>query len=113
MGKTDPTRYTFGAGGGELNYYVFTGGVERSPANILRDYTQLTGRGSLPPLWALGYQQSRYSYASDARVRQIARTFRSKRIPADAIYLDIDYMDGYRIFSWSKTGFPQPEKLLR
>ena len=112
MGKTDPARYTFGAGGGELNYYVFTGGAERSPANVLRDYTNLTGRGSLPPLWALGYQQSRYSYTPDVRVSEIARTFRSKRIPADAIYLDIDYMDGFRIFSWSKKDFPQPEKLL-
>ncbi len=112
MGKTDPARYTFGAGGGELNYYVFTGGAERSPANVLRDYTDLTGRGSLPPLWALGYQQSRYSYTPDARVREIAQTFRSKQIPADTIYLDIDYMDGFRIFTWSKQGFPQPEKLI-
>jgi alpha-glucosidase len=112
MGKTDPARYTFGASGGELNYYVFTGGQERSPAAILRDYSALTGRGALPPLWALGYQQSRYSYTPDARVSEIARTFRSKRIPADAIYLDIDYMDGYRIFSWSKKDFPHPEKLL-
>jgi alpha-glucosidase len=112
MGKTDPARYTFGAGGGELNYYVFIGGRERSPANILRDYTALTGRGALPPLWALGYQQSRYSYTPDTRVSEIARTFRSKRIPADTIYLDIDYMDGYRIFSWSKTAFAHPEKLL-
>ncbi|HEY8011773.1 MAG TPA: hypothetical protein VIE67_12345, partial [Rudaea sp.] len=52
MGKTDPARYTFGSAGGELNYYVFIGGAERSPANVLRDYTALTGRGALPPIWA-------------------------------------------------------------
>ena len=112
MGKTDATRYTFGSNGGQLDYYVFTGGRERTPANVLRDYTALTGRGSLPPLWALGYQQSRYSYAPDAQVRQIAQTFREKKIPADVIYFDIGYMDDYRIFTWSPQDFPEPEKLL-
>ena len=112
MGKSADARYTFGAAGGELNYYVFTGGRERSPASVLRDYTQLTGRGPLPPLWALGYQQSRYSYTPDAQVREIAQTFRRKSIPADVIYLDIGYMDGYRIFTWSPRDFPAPQALL-
>jgi alpha-glucosidase len=112
MGKTDPSRYTFGANSGELDYYVFTGSRERSPANVLHDYTELTGRGPLPPLWALGYQQSRYSYTPAAKVREIAQTFRAKHIPADVIYFDIGYMDGYRIFTWSPQDFPEPEKLL-
>jgi alpha-glucosidase len=112
MGKTVPERYTFGANGGELDYYVFTGGRARSPANVLRDYTNLTGRGPLPPLWALGYQQSRYSYTPDAKVREIAQTFRAKRIPGDVIYFDIGYMGGYRIFTWSPQDFPEPQKLL-
>jgi len=112
MGKSDPARYTFGAAGGELDYYVFIGGRERSPANVLRAYTQLTGRGPLPPLWALGYQQSRYSYTPAAQVREIAQTFRAKKIPADVIYFDIGYMDGYRIFTWSPRDFPQPQQLL-
>jgi len=112
MGKTDPARYTFGADGGELDYYVFAGDAERSPAAVLRDYTALTGRGALPPLWALGYQQSRYSYTPDSQVRQIAQTFRAKRIPADVIYFDIGYMDDYRIFTWSPKDFPDPDKLL-
>jgi alpha-glucosidase len=112
MGKSATPRYSFGANGGELNYYVFTGGNERTPANVLRDYTALTGRGALPPLWALGYQQSRYSYMSQAKVAEIARTFREKKIPADVIYLDIDYMDGYRIFTWNPQTFAQSEKML-
>jgi len=112
MGKTEPSRYTFGANGGELDYYVFTGGRERAPANVLRAYTALTGRAPLPPLWALAYQQSRYSYTPDTKVREIAQTFRDKRIPADVIYLDIGYMDGYRIFTWSPHDFPDPKKLL-
>jgi alpha-glucosidase len=112
MGKTDPRRYSFGAEGGELNYYVFTGGAERSPANVLRDYTALTGRTPLPPRWALGYQQSRYSYMTQAKVEEIARTFREKKIPADVIHLDIDYMDGYRVFTWNPKTFPEPVKML-
>ncbi|MBN8885138.1 MAG: glycoside hydrolase family 31 protein [Rudaea sp.] len=112
MGKTSPKRYTFGAEGGEMNYYVFTGGTERTPANVLREYTALVGRGPLPALWTLGYQQSRYSYESQEKVEQIAQTFRDKHIPADAIYLDIDHMDGYRIFTWSPQAFPQPKKML-
>jgi alpha-glucosidase len=112
MGKTDPRRYTFGADGGELNYYVFVGGAERSPANVLHEYTALTGRTPLPPLWALGYHQSRYSYMSEDKVEEIARTFREKKIPADAIHLDIDYMDGYRVFTWNPTTFAEPKKML-
>ncbi|MFL6255794.1 MAG: TIM-barrel domain-containing protein, partial [Pyrinomonadaceae bacterium] len=80
MGKTDPARLTFGAASGELNYYVFTGGQERTPKNILRDYTELTGRAPLPPMWALGNQQSRWSYYPEARVREVARGFRESKI---------------------------------
>ena len=113
MGKADPSRYTFGAAGGELNYYVFTGGAGRTPKEVLREYTELTGRTPLPPLWALGYQQSRYSYYPESKVREIARNFRERHIPADVIYLDIDYMDGFRIFTWDKQKFPDPPRMLR
>lgn len=112
MGKTDPERYTFGVASGELNYYVFTGGKERAPKTILRDYTDLTGRTPLPPMWALGNQQSRWSYFPEAKVRDIARQFRESRTPLDVLYLDIDYMDGYRVFTWDKTRFPDPAKLV-
>jgi alpha-glucosidase len=112
MGKTEPTRVTFGAAGGELNYYVFTGGRERTPKKVLGDYTDLTGRTPLPPLWALGNQQSRWSYYPEARVREVARGFRESKVPADVIYLDIDYMDGYRVFTWNRERFPDPRKLI-
>ena len=112
MGKTSPDRYSFGANGGELDYFVFTGGKERSPEKVLADYTRLTGRTPLPPLWALGNQQSRWSYFPETRVREIATGFRKHRIPADVIYLDVDYMDGYRVFTWDKTRFPDPAGLV-
>jgi alpha-glucosidase len=112
MGKTDPSRITLGAAGGELNYYVFTGGKARTPRSVLRDYTDLTGRTPLPPIWALGNQQSRWSYSPESRVREIAKGFRDSRVPADVIYLDIDYMDGYRVFTWDKSRFPDPPKMI-
>lgn len=112
MGARSPERYSFGANGGELDYFVFTGGATRSPRKILEDYSYLTGRTPLPPMWALGNQQSRWSYFPEKRVREIADGFRSRKIPADVIYLDIDYMDAYRVFTWDKTRFPDPKKLV-
>jgi alpha-glucosidase len=112
MGKSAPEKYEFKAAGGELDYFVFTGGKNRSPAQILADYTNLTGRTSLPPVWALGYQQSRFSYFPESRVREIAREFRRRKIPADALYIDIDFMDGFRIFTWDKEKFPNPRKMI-
>ncbi|MEO6334424.1 MAG: TIM-barrel domain-containing protein [Pyrinomonadaceae bacterium] len=112
MGKSSPGRYSFGADGGELDYFVFTGGKERTPKKVLEDYANLTGKTPLPPIWALGNQQSRWSYYPEKRVREIADGFRSRKIPLDVIYLDIDYMDGYRVFTWDKTRFPDPKKLV-
>ncbi len=112
MGKTSPERYSFGADGGELDYFVFTGGKERSPKSVLQDYSHLTGTTPLPPIWAIGNHQSRWSYFPERRVREIAAGFRSRNIPADAIYLDIDYMDGHRVFTWDQQRFPDPVKLI-
>ncbi|MGI8544730.1 MAG: glycoside hydrolase family 31 protein [Aridibacter sp.] len=112
MGKTSPERYSFGADSGELDYFVFTGGKTRSPKNVLKDYANLTGKTPLPPIWALGNQQSRWSYFPESRVRTIAEEFRRNKIPADVIYLDIDYMDEYRVFTWNKERFPNPKKLI-
>lgn len=112
MGKTSPERYTFGAAGGELDYFVFTGGTERSPKKVLTDYAKLTGKTPLPPIWALGNQQSRWSYFPEKRVKEIADGFRKNKIPADVIYLDIDYMDDYRVFTWNKERFPDPKRMI-
>ena len=112
MGKTSPARYSFGADGGELDYFVFTGGKDRSPKKVLEDYANLTGRTPLPPIWSLGNHQSRWSYFPAKRVREIADGFRSRKIPADVIHLDIDYMDGYRVFTWDKARFPDPKDLV-
>ncbi|WP_242519317.1 TIM-barrel domain-containing protein [Halochromatium roseum] len=91
--------------GGELDYYLFAG---PTPAAVIEQITRLSGRPALPPLWALGYHQSRWGYRSDAEIRAIANEFRGRRIPIDAIHLDIDYMDGFRVFSWDRKRFSSP-----
>ncbi len=112
VAKRDPDRIAFGSAGGVLDYYVFAGGRERDAHKVIGRYTELTGRSAIPPLWALGYQQCRYSYTPDTRVREIAARFRETRTPCDAIYLDIDYMDGYRVFTWNPKTFSDPAKLV-
>ena len=112
MGAKSPDKYSFGANGGELDYFVFTGSKDKSPKEVLADYANLTGKTPLPPIWALGNQQSRWSYFPESRVREIADGFRSRKIPLDVLYLDIDYMDGYRVFTWDKKRFPDPPKLI-
>jgi alpha-glucosidase len=108
-GKEDKKILSFRADGGELNYYFING---PSPKDVSKNYSKIIGTMPLPPKWALGYQQSRWSYYPESKVREIADTFRKKKIPCDVIYLDIHYMDGYRVFTWDSTRFSNPQKLL-
>ncbi|MDB5009370.1 MAG: alpha-glucosidase, partial [Mucilaginibacter sp.] len=106
---TDDKMSWFGADGGDMNYYFFGAqGIK----DILKDYTWLTGRMEMPPLWSLGYQQCRWSYMSAKEVLDIAKKFREKQIPADVIYCDIDYMEDYKIFTWNKQTFPDPKAMI-
>ncbi|MEI6310240.1 MAG: TIM-barrel domain-containing protein, partial [bacterium] len=109
IGQTDPDSLKIFLEGGEFRLYVLAAPTARE---ILARYTELTGRMPLPPLWALGFQQSRWSYDSAAEVRRIAAEFRRREIPCDAIHLDIDHMDGQRCFTWDRKRFPDPPVLL-
>ncbi|MFD2672694.1 glycoside hydrolase family 31 protein [Marinicrinis sediminis] len=80
--------------------------------DMITQYTALTGRMPMPPKWSIGYHQSRYSYMNQEEVLEIARTFKAKNIPLDVIHLDIHYMDEYRVFTWDKTRFPDPKKMM-
>jgi alpha-glucosidase len=106
---TDEQMSWFGADGGDMNCYFFGA---QSVAQILEDYTWLTGRMEMPPLWSLGYQQCRWSYMSAKEVLEIAQTFRDKQIPADVVYCDIDYMDNYKIFTWNPKTFAKPKTMM-
>ena len=109
IGREEPNLLTFGAYGGDLDYYFING---PDPKKVIERYTALTGRMPLPPLWSLGYQQCRWSYYPESRVRLLADTFRQKKVPADGIWLDIHYMQDYKPFTWNHDRFPNPKKMI-
>jgi alpha-glucosidase len=109
FGKTSRDAYSFGSDGGDLDYYFIAG---PRPLAVLERYADLTGKPPLPPLWSLGFQQCRYSYYPEARVYEIAKTFREKKIPADVIYLDIDYQKDNRPFTIDTARFPHFDKMI-
>ncbi len=98
----------FESEGPPFRVIIITG---NSPQEILTNLSDLTGRMELPPLWALGYQQCRWSYEPDKRVMEIADGFRSHKIPCDVIWMDIDYMNHFKIFTFDSTKFPSPKNL--
>ncbi|WP_046745791.1 glycoside hydrolase family 31 protein [Kordia zhangzhouensis] len=102
---------SFWAQGGEMNYYFIYGPQMQ---DVVENYTDLTGKPhQLPPLWALGYHQCKWSYYPESKVKEITQKFRELQIPCDAIYLDIDYMDGFRCFTWNKEHFPDPKRMVK
>jgi alpha-glucosidase len=109
VGRERQDLLTFGAEGGDLNYYFING---PKPKQVVERYTELTGRMPMPPLWSLGYNQCRYSYYPESRVRRLADTFREKKVPADVIWLDIHYQDNFKPFSWDQQRFPDPKKMV-
>ncbi|MBL4651551.1 MAG: glycoside hydrolase family 31 protein, partial [Flavobacteriales bacterium] len=100
----------FSAEDGALDYYFIYG---NTIAEIIEQYTWLTGRMQMPPKWSLGFQQCRYSYYPDTEVKQLAQTFRDKQIPCDVIYLDIHYMQDYKAFTFDSKRFPTPIDLTK
>ncbi|PYT58436.1 MAG: alpha-glucosidase [Acidobacteria bacterium] len=109
FGKESPDYFSFGTEGGELNYYFIAG---PEPKKVVEEYTAMTGHSPLPPLWSLGYQQCRYSYYPESRAREIVKTFRDRKIPADVIYFDIDYQQGNAPFTINREHFPTFEKMI-
>ena len=109
FGKTHHETCSISFEGGEINQYFIYG---PDMLDVCRQYTLLTGVPELPPLWALGYQQCKWSYYPEAQVNEIAQSFRDQDLPCDVIYLDIDYMDGFRCFTWDNEKFPHPKKMI-
>lgn len=94
---------------GDLDYYFIH---QPNLAGIISSYTWLTGRMEMPPKWALGYQQCRYSYYPDSEVYAVAQGFRDKKIPADVIYLDIHHMEAYKVFTFDGEKFSDPKAMI-
>jgi alpha-glucosidase len=109
MGKSDIGSYYFDAKTGDLNYYFICG---PSIDEILEIYTHLTGHIEMPPKWAIGYHQCRYSYRNEKEIKAITSKFRENKIPCDVIWFDIHYMDGYRCFTFNYNRFPDPKRLI-
>jgi len=103
FGKRDPDKLVIEAAGGPVDYYVLGG---PDPKSVVRQYAWLTGTAPLAPLWALGFQQSHWSYKTQAIAQGIADRLRSERVPADVLYLDIDYQDRNRPFTVNTQAFP-------
>ncbi|MVN92693.1 glycoside hydrolase family 31 protein [Mucilaginibacter aquatilis] len=110
FGSEDRNKTSFWADGGELQYYYIHG---PNMMDVVKRYHLLTGTHPMPPLWALGYHQCRWSYYPESKVKKVANGFRENKIPCDGIYLDIDYMDGYRCFTWNRKYFPDPKKMIK
>ncbi len=102
--------YSFGSEGGPLDYYILYG---PDPKNVVETWAWMVGTTPLPPLWSLGYQQSRYSYYPESEVRRIASRLRAERIPADVIWLDIDYQLKNRPFTIDRERFPTFDQMIQ
>jgi alpha-glucosidase len=103
FGREREDRYTFSAPAGPLDYYILYG---PEPKQVEESYAWLTGPTPLPPMWALGFQQSRYSYMSRAELESVADRLRADKIPSDALYLDIDYQVKNRPFTVDAVNYP-------
>jgi len=108
FGHRNDAAIEIGSEGGPIDYYIIAGPSVR---DVVRRYSDLTGKAPLPPLWSLGFQQSRYSYMSADEVRKIAATLRKDRIPSDVIWLDIDFQDRHRPFTTNRETYPDLKKL--
>ncbi len=109
FGQRSDDILSFGAEDGAIDYYVIAG---PTVAEVVRRYTDLTGKAPLPPRWALGYQQSRWSYTSEVEVRELAKRLRNEKVPTDVIWLDIDFQDRNRPFTIDRKAFPTFEKMI-
>jgi len=85
--------------------------LRNSPQEVINQLAVLIGKMEMPPLWAIGYQQSRYSYVPDTRIKGIADTLRMKKLPCDVIWMDINYMERFKIFTFDKVQIPDPKSL--
>ena len=102
--------YSFGSEGGPLDYYILYG---PEPKTVVQSWAWLVGKTPLPPMWSLGYQQSRYSYFPESEVRRIASRLRSEHIPTDVIWLDIDFQLKNRPFTVDPERFPHFDQMIQ
>ncbi|MFG0328714.1 MAG: glycoside hydrolase family 31 protein [Phycisphaerales bacterium] len=102
--------FYFGTYSGEPSFYFVTGDtLAEVAAKILR----LTGDPAMPPLWALGHHQCRWGYDEVRMYQHIVKQYIEHEIPLSSLWLDIDYMDRYRVFTWHPERVPDPKALAK
>ena len=93
----------------DIDVYIIEG---NSPIEIVKEFRRIIGKSYIPPRWAMGYMQSRWSYYTSDAVREVAKNYRKAGIPLDAIFLDIDYMESYKDFTVSDERFGDLPQLI-
>lgn len=94
---------------GQLEFYIMS---SASPENFSRKLASLTGKPQLPPLWALGYHQCKWNYMTEDELLDVSAGMTKHSIPCDSVWLDIEYADGKRYFTWDKNSFKRPRAML-
>lgn len=110
IGHSNASEVNITIEGDSMVAYFFVG---PTPADVLRQYANLTGYMPLPARWAIGHHQCRWSYMTEQQVLELATNLRTRQHPCDAIWLDIDYMQGYRDFTWNRDAFPDPATMTQ
>ncbi|KAL8648214.1 MAG: hypothetical protein Q9210_005123 [Variospora velana] len=105
IGGTTDTQTHWFSENGLLDVFVFLG---PTPQDIIKRYSELTGYSQLPQLFSIGYHQCRWNYVTDEDVKDVDRKFDKHNIPYDVIWLDIEYTEGKKYFTWDKDNFPNP-----
>ena len=103
FGKEQPGYYFWSHADGALDYYMIPG---KNPKEVLARYLALTGQNCLQQKWVYGFHQSRFSYYNEKELMEMVDTMRKNRLPMDAVHMDIDYMDGFRVFTFHRDRFP-------
>lgn len=104
MGYTDINEICITPASMDLDLYIIEGETLK---DIVKQFRQMIGRSYIAPRWALGYGQSRWGYENEQDIRRVCEGYRSNDIPLDLIYVDIDYMDGYRNFTIDESAYPE------
>ncbi len=110
FGRDNPDEYTIRASDGPVDYYLIYG---PEPKQVVTTWSWLTGPTPLPPLWALGFQQSRYTYFPETQIRDVAARLRKDRIPTDVLWLDIDVQHKNWPFTIDQEAYPDFKGLVR
>ncbi len=110
FGRADDKRYTFGSINGPVDYYLMAG---TEPKQVVRAWAWLTGPTPLPPLWALGFQQSRYTYFPESQLREVASRLRADKIPSDVLWLDIDFQHDNWPFTVDEKNYPDFKGMVK